>query len=64
MTKLDLIKSNGVKSKKYLDLFGIFISKHDMYENLKNQIGLEETTPLKTNFIHVVSGVGYVRGRG
>ena len=56
MTSLGLIKSNGVKSKEYLELFGIFIAKYHMYENLLKTIGLEETTPLKTNFIHNTTG--------
>jgi hypothetical protein len=56
MTTLGLIKSNGVKSKEYLELFGIFIAKYHMYENLLKNIGLEETTPLKTNFIHNTTG--------
>ena len=56
MISLGLIKSNGVKSKEYLDLFGIFIAKYHMYDNLKSKIGLEETTPLKTKFNHAITG--------
>jgi hypothetical protein len=56
MTSLGLIKSNGVKSKEYLDLFGIFIPKYHIYENLKDKIGLVETIPLKTKFIHNTTG--------
>ena len=56
MKSLGLIKANGVKSKEYLELFGIFIAKYHMYENLRDNIGLEETTPLKTKFIHATTG--------
>lgn len=56
MTSLGLYKTNGVKSKEYLELFGIFNAKYHMYENLKTKIGLEETIPLKTKFNHAITG--------